>query len=196
MNVNELNVQKSTLFPCLHNPFLKELIPEYISVVTHAVTPKEIGLQVSPQCFPFYFTFVIFIRKIKLLNLRINLTLLRKFPFLQISQRKAQWLCEYKTKSTDNHLQLYLHFHLSQEFLINHQFFHWKLIYVIFLCYILYLFCLAPLQYFFFITVLPSAYCSLQSIMGESVKIRNLNFFHCFLSHLRPGFWNGRTSAG
>ena len=28
---------------CLHNSFLKKLIPEYFSAVTHAVPPKEIG---------------------------------------------------------------------------------------------------------------------------------------------------------
>jgi len=64
LNINELkelNVQKNTLGLCLYNSFLKELIPEYFSSVTHAVTPKEINLEVSPQCLPFYFISVIFI---------------------------------------------------------------------------------------------------------------------------------------
>ena len=63
MHVKKINVQKSTLFLSLHNFFMKELIPQYFIVVTHAVTPKEIGLEVSPQCLPFYFTSVTIIRK-------------------------------------------------------------------------------------------------------------------------------------
>jgi hypothetical protein len=43
MNVNEFNVQKSTLFLCLHNSFLKKLTLQYFSVVVRTVPPEEIG---------------------------------------------------------------------------------------------------------------------------------------------------------
>ena len=43
MNLNELNVHKSTPFLCLHNSFLKELTLHYFSAVVHAVSPEEIG---------------------------------------------------------------------------------------------------------------------------------------------------------
>ena len=43
MNVNELEVHKSTLFLCIHNSFLKKLTLQYFSVVVHAVPPEEIG---------------------------------------------------------------------------------------------------------------------------------------------------------
>jgi hypothetical protein len=42
MNVNELNVHKSTLFLCLQNDFLKKLTLHYFSVVVGAITPEEI----------------------------------------------------------------------------------------------------------------------------------------------------------
>ena len=69
MNVNELKDHNRTLIVCLNNSFLKKWIPRYFFAVTHAVTPKGIGLEVSPQCLPFQFHFVNFIRKTKLLCL-------------------------------------------------------------------------------------------------------------------------------
>jgi len=46
--------------------FHMKLIPQYVSAIKHAVTPKEIDLEFRLNGFPFYFTFVIFIRKAKL----------------------------------------------------------------------------------------------------------------------------------
>jgi len=43
INVNELNVHKSTLLFCLHNSFLKKLTLQYSSVVVPAVPLQEIG---------------------------------------------------------------------------------------------------------------------------------------------------------
>ena len=43
MNVNELNVHKSTLFLCLHNSFLKKLTLQHFSVAARAVPPEETG---------------------------------------------------------------------------------------------------------------------------------------------------------
>jgi len=43
MNLNELNVHKSTLFLCLHNSSLKKLTLQYFSVVVLTVPPEEIG---------------------------------------------------------------------------------------------------------------------------------------------------------
>jgi len=43
MNVNKRDVHKRTLFICLHNSFLKKLLPQNFSVVVHCVPPKEIG---------------------------------------------------------------------------------------------------------------------------------------------------------
>jgi len=43
MNVNEINVHKSTLFLCLHNSFLKKLIPQHFNAVVRGVPPTEIG---------------------------------------------------------------------------------------------------------------------------------------------------------
>jgi len=37
--------------------FHMKLIPQYVSAVKHAVTPKEIDLKVSPHWFPFLFHF-------------------------------------------------------------------------------------------------------------------------------------------
>ena len=42
MNLNELNVHKSTPFLCLHNSFLKKLTLQYFSVVVCAVSPEAI----------------------------------------------------------------------------------------------------------------------------------------------------------
>jgi hypothetical protein len=43
MNVNELNVHKSTPFLCLHNSFLKKLTLQYFSAAVRAVPSEEIG---------------------------------------------------------------------------------------------------------------------------------------------------------
>jgi len=43
MNLNELNVHKSTPFLCLHNSFLKELTLQYFSAVVREVSPEAIG---------------------------------------------------------------------------------------------------------------------------------------------------------
>jgi len=71
-----------------------------------------------------------------------------------------------------------------------------KLIFVALFCHILFLQFLAPLQYFFFTADLISTSCSMRSFIGESVKIWKFAFFLCPLSHLCPGFANGRTSYG
>jgi hypothetical protein len=38
-----MNLMYSTLFLCLHNPFLKKLTVQYFSVVVRAVPPEETG---------------------------------------------------------------------------------------------------------------------------------------------------------
>jgi len=43
MNLNELNVHKSTPFLCLHNFFLKKLTIRYFSFAVRGVPPEAFG---------------------------------------------------------------------------------------------------------------------------------------------------------
>jgi len=85
MNVNEFNVRKRTLFLCLHNYFLKELIPQYFSAVTHAVTPKEIGRRsfASMPSFLFHFCYLYHKRQTAMSHLaphKLHLIVKASFP--------------------------------------------------------------------------------------------------------------------
>ena len=68
-------------------------------------------------------------------------------------------------------------------------------------CIILLLYCLSIvfsqyLQIFFFIVVLPTASCSLRSIVGEKVKMETSNSSFVSWRILFPGFGNGCTTSG